>query len=51
MKKVYERPVLRTASIVFGVFGAYGCDNGGRDGEGGHDGTHHRGGSGWWWWH
>ena len=50
MKKNYERPVLRTAAVVFGVFGDYGCDNGGGiddHREGWHERhQHHR----WWWW-
>ncbi len=50
MKKVYERPELRTAQIAFGVFGAYGNDGGNNGGDVDHGGHHHRGGGGWWWW-
>ena len=49
MKKAYERPVLRTMQIAFGVFGSYGNDNGGGGGGGHHRGGR-RGGGRWWWW-
>ena len=53
MKKVYERPVLRSVAIAFGVFGSYGDDDsGGGGGGGGHGRGRGRGGRGgrWWWW-
>lgn len=49
MKKAYEKPALRTIEVKLGVFGDYGCDNGGDDSSSGRHGGHrggHKGGLG-----